>query len=77
MSDCLGKWHGITNSCCVAITSFEEAKKSDIENERLPPTREMKEAMLKEETDSKLRDAVQEEDKKLNEVAEAIMSDAD
>lgn len=60
-----------------AITSFEEAKKSDIENERLPPTREMKEAMLKEETDSKLRDAVQEEDKKLNEVAEAIMSDAD
>lgn len=37
----------------------------------------MKEAMLKEETDSKLRDAVQEEDKKLNEVAEAIMSDAD
>lgn len=37
----------------------------------------MKEAKLKEETDSKIRDAVQEEDKNLNEVADAIMSDAD
>ncbi|KAL1933914.1 hypothetical protein VTP01DRAFT_8004 [Rhizomucor pusillus] len=60
-----------------AITTFEDAKRSDRENERLPPTREMKEAKLKEETDSKIRDAVQEEDKNLNEVADAIMSDAD
>lgn len=61
----------------LAITTFEDAKKSDLENERLPPTREMKEAMLKEETDSKIRDAVREEDKNLKEVAEAIISDAD
>ncbi|KAI9268322.1 Metallo-dependent phosphatase-like protein [Phascolomyces articulosus] len=60
-----------------AITTFEDAKQSDRENERLPPTREAKEAMLKEETDKRLHDAVQEEDKKLNEVADAIMSDAD
>ncbi|KAI9316696.1 serine/threonine protein phosphatase 2B catalytic subunit [Dichotomocladium elegans] len=60
-----------------AITSFEEAKKSDIENERLPPTREMKDALIKEETDNKIRDAIQEEDKELAEVADAIMSDAD
>lgn len=33
--------------------------------------------MLKEETDSKIRDAVREEDKNLKEVAEAIISDAD
>ena len=60
-----------------AITTFEDAKQSDRENERLPPTREAKEAMLKEETDKRLHDAVQEEDKNLNEVADAIMSDAD
>ncbi|KAF7730815.1 3',5'-cyclic-nucleotide phosphodiesterase (PDEase) (3':5'-CNP) [Apophysomyces ossiformis] len=60
-----------------AITSFEDAKRSDLENERLPPTREMKEAMLKEETNSKIRDAVEEEDKQLTEVADAIVSDAD
>ncbi|KAI8081650.1 serine/threonine-protein phosphatase 2B catalytic subunit A1 [Halteromyces radiatus] len=60
-----------------AITSFEDAKKSDIENERLPPTREMKDAKLKEETDNKIRDAVEEEDQHMNEVADAIMVDAD
>ncbi|KAI7852555.1 serine/threonine protein phosphatase 2B catalytic subunit [Circinella umbellata] len=60
-----------------AITTFEDAKQSDRENERLPPTREAKEAMLKEETDKRIHDAVQEEDKELNEVADAIMSDAD
>ncbi|KAG0170477.1 3',5'-cyclic-nucleotide phosphodiesterase (PDEase) (3':5'-CNP) [Apophysomyces sp. BC1034] len=60
-----------------AITTFEDAKRSDLENERLPPTREMKEALLKEETNSKIRDAVEEEDKELTEVADAIVSDAD
>ncbi|KAI9484617.1 serine/threonine-protein phosphatase 2B catalytic subunit A1 [Zychaea mexicana] len=60
-----------------AITTFEDAKQADRENERLPLTREAKEAMLKEETDKRIHDAVQEEDKKLNEVADAIMSDAD
>ncbi|CAO3594877.1 unnamed protein product [Absidia cylindrospora] len=60
-----------------AITSFEDAKRSDIENERLPPTREMKDAQLKEETDNKLRDAVELEDQHMNDVADAIMVDAD
>ncbi|ORY98458.1 serine/threonine-protein phosphatase 2B catalytic subunit A1 [Syncephalastrum racemosum] len=60
-----------------AITTFEDAKQSDRENERLPPTREAKEAQLQEETNSKIRDAVEEEDKNLTHVADAIMSDAD
>lgn len=60
-----------------AITSFEEARRSDIENERLPPTRQAKEALQKEETDSKIRDAVEEEDQSLHEIADAIMSEAD
>ncbi|KAI8373213.1 serine/threonine-protein phosphatase 2B catalytic subunit A1 [Radiomyces spectabilis] len=60
-----------------AITTFEDAKRSDIENERLPPTREMRDAMIKEETDSKIRDAVEEEDKELSDVADAFVSDAD
>ncbi|SAM03643.1 hypothetical protein [Absidia glauca] len=59
-----------------AITSFEDAKQSDIENERLPPTREMKDAKLKEETDNRIRDAVEEEDQHMNDVADAIMEDA-
>ncbi|KAI8891227.1 serine/threonine protein phosphatase 2B catalytic subunit [Backusella circina FSU 941] len=58
-----------------AITSFEEAKRSDLENERLPPTREIRDAMLKEETDIKIRNAVQEEDDKLKEVADIIMEE--
>jgi len=60
-----------------AITSFEEARRSDIENERLPPTRQAKEAQQKEETDSKIRDAVEEEDHNLHEIVDAIMSEAD
>ncbi|KAL0088348.1 calcineurin catalytic A subunit [Phycomyces blakesleeanus] len=60
-----------------AITTFEDAKRSDLENERLPPTREMKEALRKEETDSKIRDAVEEDDEALKEVADAIVSDTD
>ncbi|CAO3631679.1 unnamed protein product [Cunninghamella blakesleeana] len=58
-----------------AITTFEEAKRSDLENERLPPTREVKEAQLREETDSKIRDAYTEKDESLNNIAEAIISE--
>lgn len=70
--------HTLTNSLVLflAITSFEDAKQSDIENERLPPTREMKDAKLKEETDNRIRDAVEEEDQHMNDVADAIMEDA-
>lgn len=59
----------------LAITSFEEAKKADIENERLPPSGEERDAIMKEETDAKIRNAVQEEDRQLNEVADVIMED--
>jgi serine/threonine-protein phosphatase 2B catalytic subunit len=43
----------------------------------LPPTRQAKEAQQKEETDSKIRDAVEEDDQNLHEIADAIMSEAD
>ena len=43
-----------------------------MENERLPPTREVKEQLLKEETDSKLRTAVNEKDVEMEEVADAM-----
>ncbi|CAO3676654.1 unnamed protein product [Rhizopus microsporus] len=56
-----------------AITTFEDAKRSDLENERFPPTREVKERMLKEETDSKLRTAVNEQDETMEEVADAML----
>ncbi|GAA5811029.1 hypothetical protein MFLAVUS_004458 [Mucor flavus] len=58
-----------------AITSFEEAKRADLENERLPPSGELRDAMIKEETDTKIRNAVEEEDSHLNEVADVIMED--
>ncbi|CAO3630380.1 unnamed protein product [Cunninghamella echinulata] len=58
-----------------AITTFEEAKQSDLENERLPPTREVKEAQLREETDSKIRDAYTENDESLNNIADAIVNE--
>jgi serine/threonine-protein phosphatase 2B catalytic subunit len=58
-----------------AITSFEEAKKADIENERLPPPGKERDAIMKEETDAKIRSAVEEEDSQLNEVADVIMED--
>jgi serine/threonine-protein phosphatase 2B catalytic subunit len=84
-----GKWMGymcnrstigdniLINISTLAITSFEEARRSDIENERLPPTRQAKDAQQKEETDSKIRDAVEEDDQNLHEIADAIMSEAD
>lgn len=59
----------------LAITSFEEAKKADIENERLPPPGEERDAIMKEETHAKIRNAVEEEDSQLNQVADVIMED--
>ncbi|CAO3697715.1 unnamed protein product [Rhizopus stolonifer] len=56
-----------------AITTFEDAKRSDLENERFPPTREVKEQMMKEETDSRLRTAVDEEDKLMEQVADSML----
>jgi serine/threonine-protein phosphatase 2B catalytic subunit len=60
-----------------AITTFEDAKRSDLENERLPPTREAKDALLREETNNKIRDACDEEDKKMNDLADAIINESD
>ncbi|KAG1460962.1 hypothetical protein G6F46_004188 [Rhizopus delemar] len=56
-----------------AITTFEDAKRSDLENERFPPTREIKEQMMKEETDNKLRTAVNEQDELMEEVADTML----
>ncbi|GAA5796670.1 Metallo-dependent phosphatase-like protein [Helicostylum pulchrum] len=58
-----------------AITTFEEAKRSDIENERLPPaSRESINAVHQEYTVSKLRDAVGEQDESISRMAEVIAS---
>jgi serine/threonine-protein phosphatase 2B catalytic subunit len=43
-----------------------------LENERLPPTREVKEQLLKEETDHKIRTAVNEEDELVEDVLNAF-----
>ncbi|CAO3650820.1 unnamed protein product [Mucor hiemalis] len=58
-----------------AITSFEEAKRADLENERLPPSGEIRDAQMKEETHTRIRNAVETEDSQLNEVADVIMED--
>jgi serine/threonine-protein phosphatase 2B catalytic subunit len=59
----------------LAITTFEEARRSDIENERLPPaSRESIDAINRETTSSKLRDAVSEQDESVNRMAEVIAS---
>ncbi|KAI9491046.1 Metallo-dependent phosphatase-like protein [Zychaea mexicana] len=60
-----------------AINTFEDARRSDMENERLPPTREMKDAMMKDETSNRIRDAVEEEDKALNKLADVLVNDPD
>ncbi|CAO0793839.1 unnamed protein product [Mucor circinelloides] len=58
-----------------AITTFEEARRSDIENERLPPaSRESINAIHQETTNSKLRDAIGEQDDDLSRLAEVIAS---
>lgn len=64
-----------TNHYAVAITSFEEAKRADLENERLPPSGEEMDKLLKQETDKKIRNAVQAEDGQLNHVADVIVND--
>jgi serine/threonine-protein phosphatase 2B catalytic subunit len=58
-----------------AITTFEEARRSDIENERLPPaSRESINAIHQETTNSKLRDAIGGHDDDLSRMAEVIAS---
>ncbi|KAI9481653.1 MAG: putative serine/threonine protein phosphatase 2B catalytic subunit [Benjaminiella poitrasii] len=61
-----------------AITTFEEARRSDIENERLPPaSRESMDAIHRETTHSKLRDVLGEEDEDLSRMADVIASAPD
>lgn len=57
-----------------AITSFEEARKVDLQNERLPPSHEEVEKKGKEAKEEALRGAVREadNDKELNRVARRI-----
>lgn len=58
-----------------AITTFEEARRSDIENERLPPTsRENIKAIQQENTKSKLQSAMEEQDENLDKIADVIAS---
>ncbi|RUS26803.1 Metallo-dependent phosphatase-like protein, partial [Jimgerdemannia flammicorona] len=58
-----------------AITNFEDARRSDIDNERRPPTREEKDARDQAETKEKIILAVEEEDAELNQMAEAIVGE--
>lgn len=58
-----------------AITTFEEARRSDIENERLPPTsRENLKALEQETTKSKLQSVIDEQDDDLDKMADVIAS---
>ncbi len=61
----------------IAITSFEEARKSDLQNERLPPTREEQNAIEDTKQKQAIAQAVEEveQDKELNEVAEAFVKE--
>ncbi|CAG8629914.1 17992_t:CDS:10, partial [Cetraspora pellucida] len=60
-----------------AITSFEEARRSDLENERLPPTREEVSAAEQAKTKAAIEEAIQEVDKDeaLAEVAEVFIKE--
>lgn len=60
-----------------AITSFEEARRSDIENERLPPTRKEVDEAERSKTEAAIKEAIHkvEEDKELAEVAEVYIKD--
>ncbi|ORY97776.1 calcineurin catalytic subunit CnaA [Syncephalastrum racemosum] len=61
-----------------AITSFEEAKQSDIENERLPPTTRLsKVAAQQQATNNKIKNAVEQKDQSVERIAEAIASPND
>ncbi|CAG8762033.1 17550_t:CDS:2, partial [Acaulospora morrowiae] len=57
-----------------AITSFEEARRSDLENERLPPTRKEVDDV---ERSKAIKEAIQEvdDDQVLQEVAEVFIKD--
>jgi len=57
-----------------AITSFEEARKVDLQNERLPPSHEEVEKKGKEAKEEAMRSAVREadNDRELNRVARRI-----
>ncbi|CAG8472510.1 9677_t:CDS:10, partial [Ambispora leptoticha] len=60
-----------------AITSFEEARKSDLENERFPPSREEQIARNETKQQKAIAEAVEEvnRDKELNEVAEVYVKE--
>ncbi|CAG8489182.1 15916_t:CDS:10 [Funneliformis caledonium] len=60
-----------------AITSFEEARRSDIENERLPPTRQEVDAAEHAKTKQAIDAAIEEvnQDKELAEVAEVFVKE--
>lgn len=60
-----------------AITSFEEARRSDIENERLPPTRQEADAAEHAKTKQAIDAAIEEvnQDKELAEVAEVFVKE--
>ncbi|CAG8539159.1 16226_t:CDS:2, partial [Acaulospora colombiana] len=57
-----------------AITSFEEARRSDLENERLPPTRR---ESTEVDRSKAIQEAIQEvdDDQELQEVAEVFIKD--
>jgi serine/threonine-protein phosphatase 2B catalytic subunit len=60
-----------------AITSFEEARRSDIENERLPPTRQEADAVEHEKTKKAIDAAIEaaNNDQGLAEVAEIFVKE--
>ncbi|KAG0165958.1 3',5'-cyclic-nucleotide phosphodiesterase (PDEase) (3':5'-CNP) [Apophysomyces sp. BC1015] len=53
-----------------AITTFEEARRSDIDNERLPPLKGS--ARQEKSTNSKIREAVDQDDESLDRIADVI-----
>ncbi|CAO3649517.1 unnamed protein product [Cunninghamella echinulata] len=55
-----------------AITSFEEARRSDIENERLPPSKSVENEVKLDNTTSKLRDAVNQYDPVLEKISDQL-----
>ncbi|CAG8703273.1 27459_t:CDS:10, partial [Dentiscutata erythropus] len=60
-----------------AITSFEEARRADLKNERLPPPREEVNADAQAKTKAAIEEALQEaeDDKQLAEVAEVFIQE--
>ncbi|RHZ81072.1 hypothetical protein Glove_124g13 [Diversispora epigaea] len=60
-----------------AITSFEEARRSDLENERLPPTRKEVDEAERNKTEAAIKEAIHEVemDKELAEVVEVFVKE--